>query len=224
MSTRRGRPPRLSREAILRCALEQLDRGRPLTMTGVARALGVAPMTLYTHVRNREDLEESLAALVMDSLELQLDSNAPWHRQARQWAAQLHQRLMQYPQVVQLLGSGGRTRLPRAWMPVHAVLIRCLQAGGLRNRALADAARWVAQTVIAAVMLHHARARETDPEAQDATAAAALLPELSTEDQASFNAILPYLDAPPARLWEFSLDRLEAALIQLAEQGSRDLR
>ena len=59
---RRGRPPRLSRDAILMAALDMLERepGLAFSLNGLARALKVTPMALYTYFGSRDDLLQAL--------------------------------------------------------------------------------------------------------------------------------------------------------------------
>lgn len=65
---RQPRSP-LSRERILETALAVADRagGRAVTMRGIARQLGVEAMSLYHHVRDREDLLDGLAETMVRS-------------------------------------------------------------------------------------------------------------------------------------------------------------
>lgn len=71
-SPRRGRPPRITREQIVRAAR---DAGGAPTMSDVARALDVAPAALYHHVRDRDELLELIAAQVLE--ETAFDDWAP---------------------------------------------------------------------------------------------------------------------------------------------------
>lgn len=54
----RGRPPRLTRDEIVRAARALLEREgiEALTMRGVAREVGSAPMGLYHHVADKDEL------------------------------------------------------------------------------------------------------------------------------------------------------------------------
>ncbi|MGO1544037.1 MAG: TetR family transcriptional regulator [Gulosibacter sp.] len=71
----RGRPPHsigalLTREAILDRALEiaGAEGFAALTMNRLARDLTVTPKALYNHVRNRQDVIDGVAALIVQSL------------------------------------------------------------------------------------------------------------------------------------------------------------
>ena len=63
---RAGRPARLSRDLVLRAALEIADSDGldAVTMQRVAHAIGAEPMSLYRHVANKEDLLDGLVDLV----------------------------------------------------------------------------------------------------------------------------------------------------------------
>ena len=70
MATRvllRTRPrQRLSRERVLRTAIRRADQGglEALTMRTLAEELGVAPMALYRHVANKDDLIDAMIDVV----------------------------------------------------------------------------------------------------------------------------------------------------------------
>src|SRR5262245_47111027 len=59
---RPGRPARLSRDQVLRAALEIADADgiEAVTMGRIAAAVGAEPMSLYRHVKNKEDLLDGL--------------------------------------------------------------------------------------------------------------------------------------------------------------------
>jgi AcrR family transcriptional regulator len=67
-----GRRARLSRELVLRAALEIADEGglEALTMQRIGRRLGVEAMSLYRHVRNKEDVLDGIVDLVFGEIEL----------------------------------------------------------------------------------------------------------------------------------------------------------
>src|SRR3954453_21234715 len=74
-----ARPP-LSRDAIFRAGLELVDREGidALTMRRLARALGVAPMSIYTHVPNKDDLVFGVVAEATTKMVLPPPETPPW--------------------------------------------------------------------------------------------------------------------------------------------------
>jgi AcrR family transcriptional regulator len=93
----RGRPPRITREQIVRTARAA---GGDVRMTDVARALDVAPAALYHHVRDRSELLELVAAQVLE--ETAFDdwipaAAAPWDEWVRAYATAFRSALLANP-------------------------------------------------------------------------------------------------------------------------------
>lgn len=105
MSTRTGRPPRLSRDQIVAAARELVAAHgvQSLTMRRLATELGATPMALYRHVRDREELLvlllEDIAASDMLRPELPDD---PRERIVAT-ALAMHDGLAQVPWIVEIL-------------------------------------------------------------------------------------------------------------------------
>ena len=61
---------RLSRELVLRAAIASADAGglEALTMRTLAEMLGVAPMALYRHVANKDDLIDGMVDVVFSEI------------------------------------------------------------------------------------------------------------------------------------------------------------
>ena len=75
-TTRRGRPPQISRQDVVGAAMEiGLDR---FTMTSVAERLGVTTPALYTHVDGRDDLLELASTELVGRIEAGLDTGGDW--------------------------------------------------------------------------------------------------------------------------------------------------
>ena len=100
MGRGRGRPPRITREQIVRAARTAGADGATLRMTDVARALDVAPAALYHHVRDRSELLELVAAQVLE--ETAFDDWIPagpatWDRWVRAYATAFRAALLANP-------------------------------------------------------------------------------------------------------------------------------
>src|SRR3954453_23222548 len=70
----------LSRDVIFRAGLELVDQEGigALTMRRLTRALGVAPMSLYTHVPNKEDLVMGVVNEATTEMILPSQETPPW--------------------------------------------------------------------------------------------------------------------------------------------------
>jgi AcrR family transcriptional regulator len=103
---RPGRPARLSRDLILRAALRIADSDglAAVTMQRVGRAIGAEPMSLYRHVRNKDDLLDGLIDLVFAEIELPA-IDAPWLAAQRRRAVSTREVLARHPWAVGLMES-----------------------------------------------------------------------------------------------------------------------
>jgi AcrR family transcriptional regulator len=78
---------RLSRARVLEAAITQADAGGldDLSMRKLAEVLEVAPMALYRHVANRDDLIDGMIDLVF--AEIDVPGTGPDWRTATRWHA-----------------------------------------------------------------------------------------------------------------------------------------
>ena len=75
-TTRRGRPPQISRDDVVGAAMAiGLDR---FTMTSVAERLGVTTPALYTHVNSRDELLTLVSTELVQRIEGGLDAGGDW--------------------------------------------------------------------------------------------------------------------------------------------------
>jgi len=148
-----GRPPKLSRERILRHALHLIEseRGELPTLGRIVDDLGVVPSALYRHFRSRDELLAAVLALVLGDLELEIRAEGAWTEQVADWMRSLYRHLMRTPGLLPLLGDGaGHTS--EAWQAATARVVRILERAGFRGRELALAGLFVAQATIGAVL------------------------------------------------------------------------
>lgn len=93
-------PPRiaLSRERVLGAALELADAEgiESLSMRRLAQPLGVEAMSLYHHVRNKQDMLAGLLDLVYGEIELPAGAT-DWRGEVRRTAISFHHVLLRHP-------------------------------------------------------------------------------------------------------------------------------
>lgn len=94
----------LWRERVLAAAMALADEGglETFTMRKLARALGVAPMSLYRHVANKDDLVDGIVDLVYDEIELP-SPRADWRSVMRQRALSVRAALTRHPWSIGLM-------------------------------------------------------------------------------------------------------------------------
>lgn len=138
----RQRPP-LTRERILATGLELLARSpqADLSMRGLAAELGTAPMSLYRHVRNREDLLDGINRLALESLHLEIPEQGDWRERTLAWMHGLRTELHAHPAVAPLLRLQGT--LAPTLIHVLESLLRVMLDAGFEGRQAALAVRVV---------------------------------------------------------------------------------
>ena len=187
VGARRGRPPKFSREKIVRDVAEMLlaDPTIPLTIARVADAIGAAPMSLYRHFTDREDLVVSVAHYLFIDARPPVAPDASWQEQIRTWMTHVYAQSTRVPQLVQLVASGESP----AWLAETAYLVSVFTDAGIDDeRSLAEAIHWVAITTMGQAMIQ-ASAQDEFP----IDALRAELANLDEEDAARAARVLPHL-------------------------------
>jgi AcrR family transcriptional regulator len=199
----------LSRQHIVDATLQLVrdEPDTPVTMERVAGALGTRPMSLYTHVRNRDELVTLAAAQAWGEWDAEVPSGTGWDDQLRTWCRSLRDHVRDYPPLLLEMTSHGSFQ--PALVAKVAVLARVLRRAGLEDRDLAAALRWVPQSVLGAIVLELARPEGLQTAEQEAAAIYGALASLPSDDRAQFDDVLPHFTRPGlADLFDYTLDRL----------------
>jgi AcrR family transcriptional regulator len=218
-SKKRGRPAKLSRPQILAAAFDLLQRepSVEITITGLAKAMKIAPMSLYTHIANRDDLLECLSNMVLEKLVLDIDPEDHWQQQLRCWIGSVHNHLYNYPQVVKLLGQNGA--IPLCWLGIQGKLYRILNALDLDDKTFTDTGRWLARETVALALLENGMQMSTNQENAGLSLA---MEHIDPEDAKLFERILPHIsDNTEPSLFAFNVERIIDALVMLEQQGKK---
>ena len=101
-----GRRARLSRELVVQAATDLADEAglEAMTMQRIGQRLGVEAMSLYRHVRNKEDLIDGMVDLVFSEIEV-LSEVADWRTAMRRRAESTREVLARHPWAVGLMES-----------------------------------------------------------------------------------------------------------------------
>lgn len=128
---RRGRPPRLSRPAILAKALQLVDDegAAALTMRRLGAELGVEAMSLYRHVENKRALLDGIAEQLMAELDDCGEyAGSDWAQAAKCMSKGLRAVARAHPAAFELVGTRA-LNTNDALRPVETLLGH-LRAGG----------------------------------------------------------------------------------------------
>jgi AcrR family transcriptional regulator len=206
VAPRRGRPPRVTRELIVLAATALLreEPDQPLTMVRVAERVGVSPMALYRHFKDRDELVDEVVGHVLAERNAAIPTDGPWQDQLRAWVLGGLEYLVPCAQVVQLVLAGGTSR----WVHDAATLARILEHAGYSDDQLAELQVWIALSVGGYVMAEAARRK--GPNMAETYAA---LAQLSPEDADRLVTLIPRIDRAFDRMHE----RFANRLIQVVE-------
>lgn len=139
----------LSRARILEAGLSLVDQEGldALSMRRLGEALGVQAMSLYRHVRDKDDLLDGIQGAVLSEMAAAPSSGTPAER-AVAWARSLRQALLQHPNTIPLFTSRP-VKDPGALQIVEGAL-RALTDAGLED----GAALGLYTTILASVLGH----------------------------------------------------------------------
>src|SRR6266508_333433 len=99
-----GRRPQISADAIVEASMAIADEQglSALTMQAVARRLGVTPMALYRHVRDKADLLDRLVEALLTEFPLP-SGDLPWDERLRHLGRSVRRVARRHPAVFPLL-------------------------------------------------------------------------------------------------------------------------
>lgn len=139
---------------VLSAALGVLDEGglEALTMAATAARLGVTPMAIYRHVKDRDALLAGVSGLVLEDVAAPGPGAAvPWDDAVELWMRDVRRCLVAHPWIAPLFGT--HARLSPAWAAALDRLLAALERGPLDDNARADAFVWIARTTVGVALL-----------------------------------------------------------------------
>lgn len=127
--TRRDTRPALTRERVLRAAVMLADSEgvAPLTMRSLAKHLGVEAMSLYHHVRSKDDLLDGMVDLVFSEI-YSPQVGGDWTDEMRRRSESGREVLKRHRWAVGLMDS--RTAPGEETLRHHDAVLGCLLAAG----------------------------------------------------------------------------------------------
>jgi AcrR family transcriptional regulator len=140
---RRGRPPRLTQQAVIAKALELLEKRVPeeITLALLAKELDTATVTLYKYFPNRDAVLSAAAEYFYSLFEFPAPRrNEPWQERALDWLWAVYRHIQKHPLAWRMYGVDGQ--LSTAMMKMCAPANRLLEQEGLHGEALAFASAW----------------------------------------------------------------------------------
>ncbi len=134
-------------------------------------------------------------------------SGDDWEIDLRTWCRSLREHARRYSPLIREMSSNGHFQ--PALLEKVALLVRSLRAAGLEGRELADAVRWIPQTVLGAIVLQLSRPPDLQTVDDEAAAIYSSLPKLEPNARAEFLDVLPHFSQQSLDdLFEYSVDRV----------------
>ncbi|MGW9629677.1 TetR/AcrR family transcriptional regulator [Agromyces sp. NPDC055520] len=123
--------PNLTRRDLTSAAIALIERDGlgALTMRRLAAELDCAPMSLYTHVRSRDDLIDAIVDDLIERLELRPPSGESWQQRVRQTLDSYRDLAVRLPNAFELLALAPYGSSPVA--PHMSSVVASLEDAGL---------------------------------------------------------------------------------------------
>jgi TetR/AcrR family transcriptional regulator, tetracycline repressor protein len=215
---------RLNRDRIVDAALAIMDAEDldAVSMRRVAREVGVEAMSLYHHVRDKEDLLDGVCARVMRDFRYPPEDR-PWIEVARDGAREWRRVLREHPNVIALWADRQRPMTDlESLMPMEFAL-RVISRSGMDARDGVQVFNVIGGYIMGVVMMEVGAmfSAGTAPKmrAPDLTRVHAKMPDENFAQSLPVDALpciveaLPHLaDCDPDEQFEFGLDLLLAGI------------
>jgi AcrR family transcriptional regulator len=137
--TSRPREP-LTRERVVTAALKVMDEEglEAVSMRRVGRELGVEAMSLYNHVRDKEDLLDGITEQVMSEFRVPPDTS-DWLEAGREAVREWRRLLKAHPQVIQVFVERHKPMDSITSMRPMEFALACLRGAGLSPQEAGEA-------------------------------------------------------------------------------------
>jgi AcrR family transcriptional regulator len=163
----------LTRERIVDAALRLMDAEglEAVTMRRVAREVGVEAMSLYHHVRDKDDLLQAVCDRVMAGFDFP-EEGGDWATRCKAGARSWRRLLQAHPDVMRLFAEthGPSPSSPESLRPTEYAL-GLLREGGLSDRDTVQAFHAFGGYIQGFVMMEGGAINGTDPETHERFAA-----------------------------------------------------
>ena len=212
---------KLSRDRVVEAALRIMDTEGldALTMRRVGRELGVEAMSLYNHVRDKDDLLDGIREHVLSQF-VDPGIEGPWEERARNAARTWREVLRSHPNTLVLISESKDSGMtPGAIRPTE-ITLRLLRETGLPEDDAVKAFCAFGGFIIGFVMIEVGMTRSTETSASEAPTPEQLAAAIPADEFPCFCASLPYLmQGDIDQRFEYGLDLLLTGLRAKA-QGS----
>lgn len=150
----RGRPPRLSEQAIIDKTMELLTTrsADDISMAMVAESLAIPTMSLYNYFANHAALLNAVSDYAFSLFKFPASQlQKPWDEALLAWLWALQKHFDQHPVAIKIVSVEGQASL--AWIKVMTPVMQVLKGLGLKGPALTFAIAWFTSETIGLMMI-----------------------------------------------------------------------
>ena len=183
--------------------------GTPVSISAIARALGVTPMALYTYFGNRDELMQALSARLLAGLFVGMPPNATPIEQVFAWAHAVRSYCLEHPQLHNMLTWEGR-HSSAAWLNCSQPLFDATQSLGFAGERQGLVMLWLWNSVMSAIRFEAHLLRTGKRVVDDDEA---LAPEV--RDGVRFVRMVADSEEGEGRYFDFQLERVAETLATL---------
>jgi AcrR family transcriptional regulator len=144
----------LSRDRIVRTALQVMDEDgfEAVTMRRIGRELGVEAMSLYNHVRDKEDLLQGVIEAVLSEFRFEPTSD-DWLTQAKAAAGEWRRLLRSHPNVIHVMLENKHPLMSAEAIRPMEIAFDLLHRAGLSDRDTVSAFQAIGAFIFGHVMM-----------------------------------------------------------------------
>lgn len=150
----RGRPPRLSEQAIIDKTMELLNShsADDISMAMVAESLSIPTMSLYNYFANHAALLNAVSDYAFSLFKFPATHlDKPWQEALLAWLWALQNHLDRHPVAIKIVSVEGQASL--AWTKVMTPVLQVLKRLGLKGSQLSFAIAWFTSETIGLMMI-----------------------------------------------------------------------
>jgi AcrR family transcriptional regulator len=217
-----GTTPLLSRQRILEAALRQIDRDgvESLAIRTLSAELGVAPNSLYSYVRDKDDLIRGAITLLFANAAIPPHHGESWSDRLRGTCCWFRKELLRHPNVV--AAPAFRETYPFGFFPLVYVVGEILRDAGLEDHELIEGIFAVFYHTVGFVTLEVARAKHGIAATSDDSILKRTEGDLEEDDVDETARLLPLVrDVDLESVFEKSLDSIIAGIAATLQSGLR---
>jgi AcrR family transcriptional regulator len=185
----RGRPPRLSEQAIIDKTMELLTThsADDISMAMVAERLSIPTMSLYNYFANHAALLNAVSDYAFSLFRFPASElQKPWQDALLSWLWALQEHFDRHPVAIKIVSVEGQASL--AWTKVMTPLLSVLKGLGLKDSALSFAIAWFTSETIGLMMIESS----AHPSRQ-VYGSREVFSELDSEEQADHQQLKKYI-------------------------------